>query len=424
VGERRRAEREARDAERRLRALLEDLPAIVYKWDTPDEVRTGDEYVSPGVGPMLGYTAEEWREHYLWQERLHPHDRDRVNAAVALTEATGQTFDEEYRYLAKDGRVVWVHDRATLVARHPDGTPAQFRGVLVDVTERKLAEQHAAEAESRFRELIEQGPLITYAFGVTEGDPNALEVEYVSPGWGDLLGYETGALVGSLEPWFEHLHPDDRDLFGREIDVALATGAPWDLAFRMLHRDGHVVHLRSRGRCVERDAAGRPCRFVGVMSDETEHMQRLDTIAAELEQRRRVASAAVVVSWSEEVAADGSGRYVYISPEVTALLGYTPDDLMAERQHFGRLVHPDDLAATAEADRRSDLDPEGRWDAEYRILRRDGQIRWVRSTGRRATPLGQSPAVWHGITVDTTALHHDAAAWIPGGADDVVGEPA
>jgi PAS domain S-box-containing protein len=409
VGERRRAEREARESERRLRALLQDLPAIVYKWDTPDRVRTGDEYVSPGVGPMLGYSAEEWREHYLWQERLHPHDRDRVFAAVALTEATGQTFDEEYRYLAKDGRVVWVHDRATLVARHPDGTPAQFRGVLVDVTERKLAEQQAAETEARFRELIEQGPLITYAFRMTGGDTSAFEVEYVSPGMGDLLGYETGSLLGSLDPWLEHLHPDDRDRFTGEIGAALATGVPWDMTFRMLHRDGNVVHLRSRGRCVERDGQGRPCRFVGVISDETVHMERWDSITTELEQRRRVSSAAVVVSWSEEIAEDGTARYVYISPEVTALLGYLPEELMNERQHFGRMVHPDDLAATAEADRRADRDPEGRWDAEYRVLRRDGQVRWVRSSGRRATPLGQSPAVWHGITIDTTALHVSSA---------------
>ena len=164
VGERRRAEREALAAEERFRRLVEDMPAVVYRWDLPEDVVSGEEYVSPGIGPMLGYTAAEWRSEYLWRDRLHPHDRDRVLAAVEASEATGETFDEEYRYLAKDGRIVWVHDRATLIARTADGSPAQFQGVLLDITERRAAEQQAAEAEARFREVIERGPVITYSY--------------------------------------------------------------------------------------------------------------------------------------------------------------------------------------------------------------------------------------------------------------------
>jgi PAS domain S-box-containing protein len=99
---------------------------------------------------------------------------------------------------------------------------------------------------------------------------------------------------------------------------------------------------------------------------------------------------------------DDEPTYTYISPEVAALLGYAPDELASERHHFRRLVHPDDRARAIAADVASDADPEGIWDLTYRVIRRDGAVRLVHGVGRRATPLGDYPVVWHGMTIDVT----------------------
>ena len=403
VGERRRAEREARTAEERFRRLVEDLPAVVYRWDLPESIVSGHEYVSPGIGPLLGYSAKEWRTDHLWQERLHPHDRDRVVAAVALSEATGETFDEEYRYLAKDGRVVWVHDRATLIARDADGAPSQFQGVLIEITERKTAEQLAAEAEARFREVIERGPVITYSYRMTSYDPPEVHVDYMSPEMGVLLGYPLDQLGDDQQRWFALMHPDDIAATVASMAAAWATGAPWDARFRMIRSDGEIVAFRSRGRCVERDGLGRPWRFVGAITDETQERIAAATRAEILARHRDVIETLGAIVWTErQDAPDVPPRYTYISPESVGLLGYAPEELIEERHHFPRLIHPDDVATTLEADRRADVDPDGVWDVVYRVVRRDGAVRTVHSIGRRATRLGVYPVVWHGVTIDVS----------------------
>ena len=91
-----------------------------------------------------------------------------------------------------------------------------------------------------------------------------------------------------------------------------------------------------------------------------------------------------------------------ISPESTALFGFSPEELASERQHFRRLVHPDDRARAIAADVASDADPDGVWDLTYRVVHRDGGTRLVHGVGRRATPLGEYPVLWHGMTIDVT----------------------
>jgi PAS domain S-box-containing protein len=88
----------------------------------------------------LGYTPQEWlADPILWSKTLHPEDRQRVLTQATDTEQNNESFDMEYRMIARDGHLVWVRDQATVVndlkGRH------QFRqGIILDITERKQAE--------------------------------------------------------------------------------------------------------------------------------------------------------------------------------------------------------------------------------------------------------------------------------------------
>ena len=71
--------------------------------------------MSPQIERMLGYTPTEWRaDPMLWIERLHPDDRERVVAASNAADRDGTTFHEEYRAIARDGRVVWIRDESVV----------------------------------------------------------------------------------------------------------------------------------------------------------------------------------------------------------------------------------------------------------------------------------------------------------------------
>ena len=80
--------------------------------------------------------------------------------------------------------------------------------------------------------------------------------------------------------------------------------------------------------------------------------------------------------------ATGVARYTYMSPACYELVGYTAEELLAEREHFGRLVHPDDVELIAAHN--AEANETGIWDAVYRVIHRDGSIRWLHSLGRRS----------------------------------------
>ena len=140
--EREAAEREGRAAERRFRTMIEQLPAISYVDAVQDNAPT--IYISPQVEEILGYTPDEWvADQGLWPRVLHPDDRNRALAENVRHNETGEPFALEYRVVAKDGRIVWLRDEAVLI-RDERGQPMHSQGVMMDISERKRAEEQVA----------------------------------------------------------------------------------------------------------------------------------------------------------------------------------------------------------------------------------------------------------------------------------------
>ena len=129
-------------AEAKYRLLVEQIPVVTYIDSVDPESST--IYMSPQVEDLLGYPAEEWMaDPKMWEKVLHPEDRERVLDEHVRTNTTGEPFRDEYRVIARDGRVVWVRDEASLVADEKD-RDRFWQGVIVDITERKRAEEQVA----------------------------------------------------------------------------------------------------------------------------------------------------------------------------------------------------------------------------------------------------------------------------------------
>jgi PAS domain S-box-containing protein len=139
---RRQAEDQLRHAEARYRTLVEEIPAVTFMAALDDTAAAINElYVSPQIESLLGFTQKEWLEDpVLWYRQLHPEDRDRWHVEFARTCSTAEPFDAVYRFVARDGRVVWVHGHAKVV-RDKNGRPLFLQGVAFDITERKRAEE-------------------------------------------------------------------------------------------------------------------------------------------------------------------------------------------------------------------------------------------------------------------------------------------
>src|SRR6266545_2459310 len=141
-----------REAEARYGNLVEQLPTVVYVAPFGTEPWL---YVSPQIDGLLGFTQEEWLTvPELWYRRLHPDDRDRVIAEEEHISRTGQPYSFEYRMLAKDGRVVWVHDDCRVL--RDDHGRVLLGGTLADVTTLKQTEHWLLQAYEREHEAARQ----------------------------------------------------------------------------------------------------------------------------------------------------------------------------------------------------------------------------------------------------------------------------
>ena len=413
IGERKRIESELRETQERYRRLVEDLPAVVYMWQVHD-VGISHVYTSPRIEKLLGYSAEEWNTSDAWKDRLHPHDRERVLAATARSETTGEPFSEEYRVFAKDGRLVVVFDHATLLSRDDQGRPQLFQGVLMDMTDRHRAQAFAERSAERYREIAEDGPVV---FSVLEVDPDT-ELDPVAGSDCDTSARRSRTSSGTRRhgstptcgtgsaSCIPTTSPRPRRPVSASID-----GQPWDVDYRMIADDGRIVWMHLEGRTVERDDEGRPRRLQGIMMDVTSRKVREVRLREEATQLRSLVESMPGVPWTYAVDDPADWRPLYIAPQVEQLIGYTSAELMAEPRFFQRLVHPDDLegilALAARSIRRGEP-----WLAEFRIVTRDGRLLWLRSRGNPGTD-DQDRPVLHGVWIDITAERERADAASP-----------
>lgn len=124
---------------RRYRALVEQLPAVVYAEEAVAPHRK--IYVSPAAERLLGWPVEELQvDRTTWYERfVLPEDRAWVLSEEERTDCSGEPFRVEYRFRTSDGRIRWVRDEAILV-RDEHGRPWIWHGLLTDVTQQKRLE--------------------------------------------------------------------------------------------------------------------------------------------------------------------------------------------------------------------------------------------------------------------------------------------
>jgi PAS domain S-box-containing protein len=289
--DRERAERAREEAEAQNRMLLEHVPAITYietadVTAAPWAART--MYVNAHVETILGYSPEEMLENPdLWHSLIHPDDLGRVLAEDQRTNETGERYKIEYRIIARDGRVLWIHDEARLVVDEATG-PALWHGVMVDITARKETEAGLREAEQKYRTLVEQIPAVTYMDVVPDDDPTDLTPTYISPQIETLLGYLPDEWIADPDMWDKVVHPEDVDRVNGESRAAFASGTPLSTEYRMIARDGRTVWMREEASLV-RDENGAPEFWQGIYVDIT-GLKRAEEELNNALQREREAS--------------------------------------------------------------------------------------------------------------------------------------
>ncbi|MBR9867858.1 MAG: EAL domain-containing protein [Oceanospirillales bacterium] len=151
----RRSEEAHRRSEERFKNLVDTSDGIVWEADYETFSYT---YMSENIVRILGYPLDHWSEPGFWQDHLHPDDREEVirNATENIKHLSD--YEIEYRFLTARGDIVWIRDMVRVVFER--GKPCWLRGLMLDITDQKVADILMRQSESRFRELIESLPAI------------------------------------------------------------------------------------------------------------------------------------------------------------------------------------------------------------------------------------------------------------------------
>src|SRR5688572_4978091 len=284
-------EKKLHAADLRYRTLVEQIPAVTFL----AVLGEGDNeiYVSPYIESLLGFTQQEWLENpFLWYSQLHPDDRQIWHDEFARGVQTGGPFRAECRFLARDGRVVWVRGEARLV-KDELGRPLFLQGVAFDITESKRTHSLELQAavrstEQRYRDLVEQLDAIFW-----EIDAHTGRFTFVSRGARAILGFPPEQWISDPGFWLTRVHAQDRAVVRRTWARALESGGEHEFEFRAVHVSGSEIWLHARMRAPSLPA---PTRYMfGVMLDVTERKrteaERAALLAAAEEARTAAESA-------------------------------------------------------------------------------------------------------------------------------------
>ena len=258
--QRSRAEMALRTSATRLRLAVDAGRMAVWEHVTATDSVTA----SPELNRVLGYPGgaeldmQELRKHY------YPGDRDRLTEAALEALKRGERFFEvEYRFYRPDGVLRWFLMRAEMLLDSA-GMPTRTVGVILDITDRKEAEEALKEREAELRAALEAGALAIFDFDHLKGRMNP------SARLSELYGYPPDHVL-SIADIRARYHPEDVEKIWskRQYDGEDASIRHFDWTLRLLLPGGTVRWVNGLGEYI-RDDTGRICRSRGVIMDITE----------------------------------------------------------------------------------------------------------------------------------------------------------
>jgi PAS domain S-box-containing protein len=301
--------------------------------------------------------------------------RDAAKRFERRLESGGDIPPDESILVTRDGRRVPVEVTSALI-KDAAGKPSGVLGLVRDVSDRKRDEEILLESEERFLNAFENAPI---GMALVALDGSWLQVNRSIC---EIVGYTHDELLGGAT--FQDItHSDDleadleyvRRMIAGEIET-------YQMEKRYLHKLGHIVWVLLSVSLV-RSGDGSPLYFISQIQDITERKRAHEALERSKAQLAEAQEIAQLASW--ERAGDGSITW---SNEVYRTFGLDPDAGPPTELELMEYVHPDDresvLAAMQQA--RASLEP---LSIEFRIIRSDGDIRWIQSRGKTVLVDGQ-----------------------------------
>jgi PAS domain S-box-containing protein len=342
-----------REAEFLYRTLIEQMPAAAYT-DYPDNF--ANFFAGPQILSISGYSAEEWKsDPDLWMRIVHPDDKFKVQKENERTLKNGETFNVEYRIIAKNGQTVWIHDIASLV-RDEETKSEYWQGLLIDITSRKTAEEFNKVSEARYHMLVEHA-----SDGILISDARGKLIE-ANKQMCSMLGYEKDELL--TKTLSDLISKEEAALRPLKLQE-LQSGRAFKIERTFIQKNGGYISVELNSKKLPDG------NLINIVRDISTRRLLQETLARS-EKRFR----ALLENSMDAIALYAvDGRIIYQSPASVNILGYDLEELIGNNA-FEIIVDEDKSLVRKKVS--SILDHPGKsFKVELRCRHKDGRIRWL-----------------------------------------------
>jgi len=220
------AKQELKESGKRFKFLVSSNPAIMYTSKVAGDY--GATFISDNVQKKWGYSSEDFiNDSEFWLNHIHPDDKKHVLKKLSeLFEKESMVYD--YRFKFKDGTYHWMRDEVELI-KDKERNPIEIIGSVIDITERKIAEQKLKESEEKYRLLFENmNTAFAYHEVIVDENGKPIDYRYIEANsqFEKLTGLKVSDIIGkTVTEILPGIENDPADWIGRYGNVAL-TGEP------------------------------------------------------------------------------------------------------------------------------------------------------------------------------------------------------
>ena len=348
-------------------------------------------YTNASFSDLLGYSSTEINGRSAL-DMVHPDDREALSLRQGEISSRALTgYNDERRYLHKDGKYIPVLATVSTYSGSEDG-PEFVVVQLTDISTQKQAEQALAISEDRWNFALESARQ-----GVWDNNLARGEVFY-SQMWREMRGLAPDEDIGSIGEQQERIHPDDRQFY-LEAVKRLDWGFFGDDGFeyREWHRDGYWMWILARGRAIEWGPDHRPTRVIGTDTDITQlknSERSMEALSRRLELAMTTSGVGV---WELDLETGATN----CDERILEMYDFPlKNGSEVSLQAWKEVLHPDD-AARAVRNVEQAIETMSEFEYKYRIVRPDGEIRHILTSGRYYLDAGHAPKLL-GVDRDIT----------------------
>jgi PAS domain S-box-containing protein len=328
------------------------------------------------------YLSEEWYRIYgfdpkqglsAWKDRLprmHPEDRAKVREAKDRAIRQKTNYEVEYRSILPNGTVKYIHTVGRPVL-NASGDVEQFVCTMMDITERKRAEEALREREAYLAEAQRLSHTGSWARVSATG-----AMRYWSEECYRVLGFDPHDGLPRFETFLQRVHPDDQAKVRGISEAAGREKVDYEADYRIVHPGGEIRDIHVVAHPVF-NRSGDLIEYVGTVMDVTERKraeEKLRQSEAYLAEAQKLTHTG---SWVWDVA---ERRALHLSDEWYRIYGFDPKEGMAAWKKRVERIHPDDRAGRQQAIDRA-ISEKSEYEIEYRILLPGGAVRHFHSVG-------------------------------------------